>query len=142
MSGLGVGHARKGLLESDLGTGHVRCLGLTQVNSRRPDISGPGTGYVQKRLSRCEEGDDWIWPLQESDMLDNTYWNLAMDPNKFGGLRNSERFIHVRARGRTCSAKVSGTRSGDRICLVFLASWIGRSFFDDLHFTNSPSVPP
>jgi hypothetical protein len=48
MSGLGVGHVRKGLLESDLGTGHVRCLGLTWVNSKRLDMSGPRTGYVQK----------------------------------------------------------------------------------------------
>jgi hypothetical protein len=48
MSGLGVGHVRKWLLESDLGTGHVQCLGLTRVNSRRSDMSGPGTGYVQK----------------------------------------------------------------------------------------------
>jgi hypothetical protein len=48
MSGMGVGHVRKGLLESGLGTGQVRCLGLIQVNSRRSDMSGPGTRYVQK----------------------------------------------------------------------------------------------
>jgi hypothetical protein len=50
ISGLGAGHIHKCLLEPGLGTGHVQCLGLTQVNSRRPDMSSPGTEYVQKWL--------------------------------------------------------------------------------------------
>jgi hypothetical protein len=46
MFGVGAGHARKLLLEPSLGIGHVRCLGITQVDSRRPNMSGPETGYV------------------------------------------------------------------------------------------------
>jgi hypothetical protein len=46
MSGLGVGHARKLLLEPSLGTGHAWCLGVTWANSRRLDMSDPETGYV------------------------------------------------------------------------------------------------
>jgi hypothetical protein len=55
-------------------------------------------------------------------MSGNTYWNPKIDPDKSGGLRNYERPEHVRAEGRRCPAKVSGTRLGDRICLFFLAS--------------------
>jgi hypothetical protein len=46
MSVVGAVHVHRGLLESGLGTGHVWCLGLTRVNSRRSDMSGPGIRYV------------------------------------------------------------------------------------------------
>jgi hypothetical protein len=50
-------YVRETLLESGLGTGHVRCRDLTQVRSERPDMSGLGTGYVWRSL--LEPGD---WP--------------------------------------------------------------------------------
>jgi hypothetical protein len=45
---LGAKHVRKWLLEPDLGTRYAQRLGLTWVNSRSPDMSGPGTRYVWK----------------------------------------------------------------------------------------------
>jgi hypothetical protein len=67
----------------------VWCLGLTWVNSRRsdmfengycnpvtqPDMSGKG-------LNRCEDRDDRTYLVQESNMSDFAYWNLAMDLDK------------------------------------------------------------
>jgi hypothetical protein len=65
-----------------------------------------------------------------------SYWNPATDRDKSDKLEGLEWPGHVRARGRTYSANVTRTQSGVRICPNFLASWIGRCFFDDLHFTN------
>jgi hypothetical protein len=67
-------------------------------------------------LSRCEDRDDQICPVQEPDMFGNTYWNPTMDPNKSRGLRNSEWPRYVRVGGWICPTKLSRTRSGDRIC--------------------------
>jgi hypothetical protein len=43
-------YVRQPSLEPGLGTGHVRCLALTRVRAEEPDMSGTGTGYVQKVL--------------------------------------------------------------------------------------------
>jgi hypothetical protein len=45
-----VGHVQNPSLEPGLSTGHVRCLALTRVRAEEPDMSGTGTGYVQKVL--------------------------------------------------------------------------------------------
>jgi hypothetical protein len=57
-------------------------------------------------------------------MSDIAYWNTAMDLDKPGILQEVEWPRHVWAGGRTCPAKLTETRSGDRICPNFLASWI------------------
>jgi hypothetical protein len=50
-----------------------------------------------KRLSHCK-GVDRTCAVHEPDMSSKAYWNLATDPDKSGGLRNSEGARHVRAR--------------------------------------------
>jgi hypothetical protein len=46
----GTGYVRERLLESSLGTGHVRYQDLTRVKTLRPDMSGLETGYVWEML--------------------------------------------------------------------------------------------
>jgi hypothetical protein len=46
MSSKETGYVREMLLEPSLGTEHVWCRDLTRVKAERPNMSGPGTGYV------------------------------------------------------------------------------------------------
>jgi hypothetical protein len=48
-------YVQERLLEPGLGTGQVRCRDLTQVKTRRSDMSCPGTRYVRRTL--LEPGD-------------------------------------------------------------------------------------
>jgi hypothetical protein len=56
MSSLRDGHVYQPSMEPDLGTGHVRCWGLTRVKARS-DMFGSGTGYVRKTLL---ESGSWL----------------------------------------------------------------------------------
>jgi hypothetical protein len=62
-----------------------------------------------KGFSHCEDRDDRTCPVQEPDMSDWAYWNLATDPDKSGQLRKSEWIGHVRVEGRTCPVLFTGT---------------------------------
>jgi hypothetical protein len=70
-------------------------------------------------------------------MFDIAYWNPASEHDMPGRLGKLEWLRHVRAGGQTCPAKLTGSRSGDRICLDFSGKLDWKQVFDDLHFTNS-----
>jgi hypothetical protein len=141
MSDQGTRYVWERLLEPSLGIGHVQCRDITRFKTRRPDISGPRmcprnvtrTQWPDqisptKGLSCCEYSVDRTCPVQEPDMSSIAYWNPATDPDKSGKLEGLEWPGHVRAGGQICPTKHTRTRSGDQICLDFLASWIGRCF--------------
>jgi hypothetical protein len=67
-------------------------------------------------------------------MSGNTYWNLATDPDKSRGLRNSEWLGHVRQ-----SFLEPGQETG-YVWFLGMLDW--KEFFYDLHFPNSPNISP
>jgi hypothetical protein len=62
---------------------------------------------------------------------------LAFQPDMPGILEEKGWPGHVREGGRTCPAKLTGTRSRDRICSDFSGKLDWKCVFYDLHFTNS-----
>jgi hypothetical protein len=79
----------------------------------RPDKSGKG-------LSHCEDRDDPTCPMQETDMSSFSYWNPAMDPDKFRELKELEWPRHVR---RMKGIRVAQTCPGCGLDMSSFAYW-------------------